>query len=298
MIKVKGPFLGFGKWRIKELLCDVCQSQIDSKSEYVGKIEFSEDYGLIYLRTHCHVECASRMSQEQLLANHHRDFRDGFTLPEWKQRDMAFGNADEEFRLLFDFVQDTTGLLRKIVQCDDCGSIAVVTLPPEVSDPDLKVNYYHIGSSEVHGAPNVCATSLHRGPTGVVIVNRTDCLHDFVRLFRSGDPHVNLAAVRAKSKAKIEIMNKYDHENLAFFGGEVDDIYSADFDDAIGYTWFWCKWCGAIERVLHLRDHKPPICGFSDSSKSGYYGNSKSSGAYGSVTQSRVAGAPVCQVED
>lgn len=289
MIKVKGPFLGFGKWRIKELLCDVCQSQIDAKSEYVGNIEFSEDYGLIYLRTHCHVECASRMSLEQLLANHDCDFRDGFTLPEWKKRDMTSESADGEYRVLFDFVQDTTGLLRKIVRCDDCGSIAVVTLPPEVSDPALKVDYYHIGSSEVHSAPNVCATSLHRGPTGLVIAKRTDCLHAFVRLFRSGDPHVNLAAVRAKSKAKIATMNKYDRELLAFFGGEADDIYSADFDEAIGYTWYWCKWCGDVERVIHLPDHKPPIRGLNDCSKSG---------PYGGVTQSRVAGAPVCQVED
>lgn len=296
MIKVKSPFLGLGKWRFKELLCDVCHAQIDPKLEYFGKIEFSEEYGPRYPRTHCHVECASLMSHEQLIENHEREFRNGLTLPKWEpysELEILFSPQcrDEEFRRLSNFEQDNTGLLRRIVECTECRSIAVVTIPSDVSDPKLKVDYYHAETSEPHSVPSVCASSLRRYPNGMEIVSIKDCFHEFVRLFQSGDPNPDWLAVHDTTERRVAAMNKYDRQLLAMSRMGIDDMYRADQETAEGYTWYWCKICGYVARVTNCPPKNPPIRGACDWSISGQYHSL-------GVTQSRVAGAPSCRVKD
>lgn len=290
MLIAKRRFHFFGHYRMTELVCDACKEPISPDAEFIGDTDFAPELGVQDDRCHYHPTCIARLDGEQKLKTHSRFFLDKFALDEWDS--YAEGVCPgRELRVLHGFFLDSrSGLLKRVIQCGDCGLVAVLNLPPNKSEAHPVVIYYKWGVPEMLNEGPACSSNLERKAHRFGAPSPKECSHKFVRLGESGTGIADYMAIRKK---KISALNsgEIDPDLMRFFriGGE--DVIHGAYEAALGFTWDWCSECGLVVRLINSPRSHLPVSGYEARE------HGKTSFGEGHITLTRANGAAECRID-
>ena len=289
MLKVKRRFLFFGDYRLTELVCDACKKPIVADSELIGDIDVSSEFGAPTSRSHYHSCCVNRLSAQQKLMTHSCSFLASFVLDEW-HRFLVATRADEELRVLHGFFLDSrSGLLKRIVQCGDCGLIAVLTMPPTKSEAHPEVTYYKWGFPSSTKVAPACSSNVERKLYWCGRPSPENCSHNFLRLGESGYGLADYIAIRKQIRVALD-SGDIDPWDMQISRVNEDDLILGAFEAEMGFTWNWCCECGLYIRLINSEKSRLPVYGYAQGK------NGSPSYAEGHTTQTRILGSPECHV--
>lgn len=290
MLNARRRFLFFGEYRVSEFVCDACKEPINPDSEFVGEFNFSPEFGVQNEGPHYHSDCIARLDGEAKLMTHSRSFLDKFALDEWHR--FAEGvSPDEELRVLHGFFLDSrSGLLKRVIQCGDCGLVAVLNLPPNRSEAQPEVIFYKRDSPKMLSEAPACSSNLQRKSRWRGRLSPEECTHAFVRLGQSGEGTADYMAIREQKISALE-SGEIDPDWMRFFRINGADVIQGAYEDALGYTWDWCSKCGLVVRLINRPESHLPV--------SGYETREHGKASYGerSVTLTRPIGAAECRID-
>lgn len=290
MIKARQVFLGFGPYRITELICDVCETPIVRESSFFGEVDFSSKHGAVN-GLHCHVNCVDRFKDAQKVLTHGRSFSSEFVLPDWEKY-LVTEREGEELRTLNDyFVDSCSGLVKKVVTCHVCSLAAVVALHPSQAEAIPEVAYYNAGSSYPREEASICSTYRGGFDPKHRFFSVEACRHDFMRLAQSGDENADAYKIVTETKAAL-LMGEYDAALMKMLRLSDDDVVSGAIEMAFGYSWSWCKKCGYVAKLKNEKRSCLPISGFASQE----HGIGRYEGLH--VTQTRFIGEQECRISE
>lgn len=289
MLKVKRRFLFFGDYRLTELVCDACKEPISADSELIGDIDVSPDFGAPAAKFHYHSCCTKRLDGQQKLMTHSHFFLGDFALGEWRKF-LVDTRPDEELRVLHRFFLDSrSGLLKRIIQCGDCGLVAVLTLPPTRSEEDPEIIYYKWGSPNAMTVAPACSSNVERRMHWCGRPSPENCTHHFLRLGESGHGVANYMEIRERIYTALK-SGEVDPKVMRFHRVDVDDLLLGAIESEKGSTWDWCSECGLTVRLINSDKSRLPISGNATSE------HGRPSYMEGHVTQTRTVGSSECHV--
>lgn len=290
MLTAKRRFIFFGDYQMTSLVCDACKKPISPDSEIIGDIALSPGSGESMSTYHYHPSCIDNLDGEQKLMTHSRFFLQDFELDEW-HKFLVNSRPDEELRVLHRFFLDSrSGLLKRVIQCGDCGLVAVLSLPPKESEARPEFIYYKWGSPEMLMEAPACSSNMERKVHWCGRPSSKNCNHAFLRLGESGNGIADYMAIRKKTTSDLA-SGEYDSNLMHTFRINGEDVIQAAFESAQGFTWDWCSKCGLVERLINSPRSRLPTSG-SASLEEG-----RPSYSEGFVTQTRVIAAAECQID-
>jgi hypothetical protein len=290
MLTAKRRFLFFGDYRMTELVCDACKRPISPDAELIGDIVFFPDLGVSTERCHYHPSCIESLDGEQKLMTHSRFFLQDFALNEW-HKFWVDSRADEEVRTLHGFFLDSrSGLLKRVIQCGDCGLVAVLALPPTKSEARPEVVYYKWSSPEMLIEAPACSSNVERKLHWCGRPSSSDCNHAFLRLGESGNGFADYMAIRKQTTSDLA-SGEYDSNLMRLFGVDGDEVIQAAYESVQGFTWDWCSKCGEVVRLINSPRSSLPTSGNANLE------DGRPAYSEGHVTQTRVIGAVECQID-
>lgn len=290
MLMAKRRFLFFGDYQITAIVCDGCKEPINPDSELIGNMDFSPEIGVQTDRCHYHPNCANGLDHEHKLMTHSSFFLTDFALPAW-DRFLVETRSTEELRVLHGFFLDSrSGLLKRVIQCGDCGLVAVLILAATNSEAHLEVIYYKWGSREMRLEAPACSSNLERRVHWCGRPSPEECSHAFVRLGKSGNATADYMAIRKQKSFDLK-SGEYDHDLMRFFRVSGEDVTQSAFESEYGFTWDWCSECGLVERLINSPESHLPGSGYAsrDHGRPGY--------VEGHITQTRAIGAAECRID-
>lgn len=293
MLRAKRRFLVFGDYRIDELSCDACNTPIEIDSEFFGRLDFSQEFGAQNNGKHYHLGCIDRLTNEQKIILHSsffRGFAAEFELPEWHEF-LCNTRPGEELRILDGFFIDSeSGRLKKIVHCFDCGCTALLDLTPTQSDANPEITFFKPGSSAGLTEAPVCLTNRKNLASGNGRPSVESCEHEFLLLGKSGRNDFDVKEVCRNTRSALK-SGEYDFNLMRQFGIDDVDVYQANIEGALGFSWYWCSRCGYDVRLQNNPQSWLPISGPAGRE------HGIPSFALAPVTQARLAGSRECKLD-
>lgn len=291
MLSAKRRFLFFGDYQMTSLVCDACKKPISPDSELIGDIALCPGFGESMSTYHYHPNCIDSLNCEQKLMTHSRFFLQDFALDEW-HKFLVDSRPDEELRVLHGFFLDSrSGLLKRVIQCGDCGLVAVLALPPTKSEARPEVIYYKWGSPEMLMEAPACSSNMERKVHWCGRPSPRNCNHAFLRLGESGNGIADYIAIRKQTISDLA-SGEYDSNLMHIFRINGDDVVKSAFESAQGFTWDWCSKCGQVVRLINSPRSSLPTSG------TGSLEEGRPSYSEGHVTQTRVIAAAECQIDN